>query len=168
MPIFRVKSVKIYTGQKKFTRVYPWLPWQIWGMGRTWQPFVGSKNGNENFRQARIYNFCVNCVVFARNRKFAKLTQWNVQYILRNSALVAQETLFLTPKGTFFDLQKVRKWRQILIRDKRAYVLALNFRPSPNFWAGAPCCKDSFFSDPEEATWIRLSVGKLGHSIRRK
>ena len=34
MPIFRVKSVKIYTGQKKFTRVYPWLPWQIWGMGR--------------------------------------------------------------------------------------------------------------------------------------
>ena len=32
MPIFRVKSVKIYTGQKKFTRVYPWLPWQIWGM----------------------------------------------------------------------------------------------------------------------------------------
>ena len=43
--------------------------------GRTWQPFVGSKNGNENYRQARIYNFCVKCVVFARNRKFAKLTQ---------------------------------------------------------------------------------------------
>ena len=34
MPIFRVKSVKIYTGQKKFTRVYPWDPWQIWGMLR--------------------------------------------------------------------------------------------------------------------------------------
>ena len=32
MPIFRVKSVKIYTGQKKFTRVYPWDPWQIRGM----------------------------------------------------------------------------------------------------------------------------------------
>ena len=32
MPIFRVKSVKIYTGQKKFTQVYPWDPWQIWGM----------------------------------------------------------------------------------------------------------------------------------------
>ena len=32
MPIFRVKSVKIYTGQKKFTRVYPWNPWQIRGM----------------------------------------------------------------------------------------------------------------------------------------
>ena len=40
--------------------------------GKTWQPFVGSKNGNENFRHARIYNFRV---VFARNRKFAKLTQ---------------------------------------------------------------------------------------------
>ena len=43
--------------------------------GRTWQPFVGSKNGNEVFLQARIYNFRVKCVVFARNRKFAKLTQ---------------------------------------------------------------------------------------------
>ena len=53
----------------------------IYQGGRTWQPFVGSKNGNENFRQARIYNFRVKCVVFARNRKFAKLTQWNMQYI---------------------------------------------------------------------------------------
>ena len=42
---------------------------------RTWQPFVRSKNGNENFRQARFYNFRVKCVVFVRNRKFAKLTQ---------------------------------------------------------------------------------------------
>ena len=25
--------------------------------GRTWKPFVGGKNGHENFRQARIYNF---------------------------------------------------------------------------------------------------------------
>ena len=70
--------------------------------GRTWQPFVRSKNGNENFRQARIYNFCDKCVVFARNRKFAKLTQWNMQYIPWNTALLAQETLFLTQKGTSF------------------------------------------------------------------
>ena len=62
---------------------------------------VGSKNCNENFRQARIYNFRVKCVVFARNRKFAKLTQLNMQYIPCNSALLAQETLFLTQKGTF-------------------------------------------------------------------
>ena len=43
--------------------------------GRTWQPFVGGKNGNESFRQARIYNFRDKCIVFAHNRKFAKLTQ---------------------------------------------------------------------------------------------
>ena len=43
--------------------------------GRTGQPFVGSKNGTENFRKARIYNFRIKCVVFARNRKFAKLTR---------------------------------------------------------------------------------------------
>ena len=32
MPIFCIKSVKIYTGQKKLTRIYPWDPWQISGM----------------------------------------------------------------------------------------------------------------------------------------
>ena len=32
MPIFRVKSVKIYIGQKKFTRIYSLRSWQIWGM----------------------------------------------------------------------------------------------------------------------------------------
>ena len=53
-------------------KVYAVYTWQG---GRTWQPIVRSKNGNENFRQARIYNFRVKCVVFARNRKFAKLTQ---------------------------------------------------------------------------------------------
>ena len=49
-----------------------------------------------------------------------------MQYIPCNSALLAQETLFLTQKGTFLpkDLQKVRKSRQILIRDKIAYVWA--------------------------------------------
>ena len=33
--------------------------------GRTWQAFGGGKNGHETFRQARIYNFCDKCVVFA-------------------------------------------------------------------------------------------------------
>ena len=32
MPIFRVKSVKIYTDQKKFTRIYSRRSWQISGM----------------------------------------------------------------------------------------------------------------------------------------
>ena len=32
MPIFRVKSVKIYTGQKNLHGRRPWRPWQIWGM----------------------------------------------------------------------------------------------------------------------------------------
>ena len=49
------------------------LTWQQGG--RTWQPIVGSKNCNENFRQARCYNFRVKCVAFARNHKFANLTQ---------------------------------------------------------------------------------------------
>ena len=43
MPIFCVKSVKIYTGPKKFTRIYSWRSWQIWGMHNvhcTWDPFI--------------------------------------------------------------------------------------------------------------------------------
>ena len=43
--------------------------------GITWQPFARGKNGHENFRQARIYNFRDKCVVFARNLKFSNLTQ---------------------------------------------------------------------------------------------
>ena len=37
--------------------------------GRTWQPFVGGKNGNENFRQARSYNFRDKCVVLRKSKK---------------------------------------------------------------------------------------------------
>ena len=73
-----------------------------WQSGRTWQPFVEGKIGHEKFCQARIYSFRDKCVVFARNRKFAKSTQWNMQYIPCNSALLAQEALFLTQKDTFF------------------------------------------------------------------
>ena len=49
-----------------------------------------------------------------------------MQYLPCNGALLAQETLFLIQKGTFLpkDLQKVRKSRQILFRDKIAYVRA--------------------------------------------
>ena len=54
------------------------------------------------FRLVRICYFRNKCVVFARNSKFANLTQWNMQYIPCNSALLAQKTLFLTQKGTFF------------------------------------------------------------------
>ena len=43
--------------------------------GRTKQAFGGGKTGHETFRQARIYNFCGKCVVFARNLKFSNLTQ---------------------------------------------------------------------------------------------
>ena len=43
--------------------------------GRTWQPIVGRKNGNENFRQAHIHNFRVKYVVLARYLKYAILTQ---------------------------------------------------------------------------------------------
>ena len=37
--------------------------------------FRRGQNGHGNCRQARIYNFRDKCVVFARNRKFANLTQ---------------------------------------------------------------------------------------------
>ena len=59
MPIFCVKSVTIYTGQKKITRVYPWLPWQIWGMYTTfielWRSTRGNKMGNVMMLTIFIY-----------------------------------------------------------------------------------------------------------------
>ena len=64
--------------------------------GRTWQPFVRGKSGHDNFRQARIHDFRDKCVVFARNRKFANLIQYKMQYLPCNRALLAQETLRTT------------------------------------------------------------------------
>ena len=61
--------------------------------------------------------------------RFSNLTQYNMQYIPCNSALLAQGprcTVF-TQKGTFYaqrSQKKVRKSRQIIIRDKIAYVRA--------------------------------------------
>ena len=64
--------------------------------------------------------------VCVRYCQIANLIHYDMQYIPCNSALLAQKTLFLTQKGTFLpkDLQKVSKSRQILIRDKIAYVRA--------------------------------------------
>ena len=69
---------------------------------RSWQPYVEGKNGNKNFRQARIYFFRDKRAVFACNCKFANLTQYNMQYIPCNSAFLAQETMFLTKKKLSF------------------------------------------------------------------
>ena len=68
---------------------------------RSWQPFGEGKNGHRNFRQVRIYYFRDKYVVFARNRKFANLTQYDMQYLPCNSAFLAQERLFLTKKAPF-------------------------------------------------------------------
>ena len=41
-----------------------------WQGSRTWQPFVGGKNGHGNFRQARFYNFRDKCVFLCVIAKF--------------------------------------------------------------------------------------------------
>ena len=66
-------TLKIYN-KKKLCR-----PFQQGG--RSWQPFGEGKNGQKNFRQSSIYFFCDKCIVFARNYKFANLTQYNLQYL---------------------------------------------------------------------------------------
>ena len=49
--------------------LYPGAGWQNLAAFRREQKWQG------NFRQARIYKFRVKCVVLARKRKFAKVTQ---------------------------------------------------------------------------------------------
>ena len=84
--------------------------WKHFGVYHTsgWQNFAAfrrEQKWHENFRQARIYNFRVKCVVFARNRKFAKLTQWYMQYIPCNHVIVhflPKKHCFWPKKGTVF------------------------------------------------------------------
>ena len=73
-----------------------------------------------------------------------------MQYIQCKSALLAQETLFLTQKGTFFaqrSPKKVRRSRQILIRDKIAYVRAKIFLPSPPCPRTASATQDKIYQN---------------------
>ena len=55
---FPAKAEKLSERTKTF-RVPMQPPYQG---GRTWQPFVGGKNGHENIRQARIYNYSTNTI----------------------------------------------------------------------------------------------------------
>ena len=107
-------------------------------VGRSRQPFGEGKNAHRNLCQVHICYFCDKCDVFAGNCKFANLIQYNMQYIPCNNALIAQETLLLFQKSTFFpkDSQKMHDLRQILISRQNN---AQNFRPSPNFSGKAPC-----------------------------
>ena len=76
--------------------------------------------------------------------------QYNWQYIPRNSALLAQETLFLTKKGTFFcpkkalllptDFQKLRKPQQILISRRNSSCLGLTFSSKSKLFSVYPSC----------------------------
>ena len=74
--LVRVTRVKI-SCLTKLAKLVIWT----WQGGRSWQPFGEGKNGHKIFRQAHIYSFRDKCVVFARKRKFANLTQSNMQYI---------------------------------------------------------------------------------------
>ena len=66
---------------------------------------VGSLPANAKmatkFSSGAYLLFCDKFIIIARNCKFANLIHYNLQYIPCNSALLAQETLFLTQKGTF-------------------------------------------------------------------
>ena len=74
---------------------------------KSWQPFGKRKNGHKIFVRPYLL-FCDKFILFARDCKFANPIEHNTQYIQCNSALLAQETLFL-PKV----LQKVHYSRQI-------------------------------------------------------
>ena len=79
--------------------------------GKSWQPFGEGKNGHKSLVR-RVF------AIFATNASFLLIIaqiRYNKQYVPCYSALLAQETLFLTQKSTFFlpkDFQTVRKWRQ--------------------------------------------------------
>ena len=71
--------------------------------GRSWEPFSESKKGHIIFVRRIFAIFASNKrVIFARNCKIANVIQHDMQYVPRNSAFVARETMFLTKKSTVF------------------------------------------------------------------
>ena len=70
--------------------------------GRSWQPFGEGNNGNGKVCQARIYYIRNKCIFFCVIGKLQIQLSINMQCIPCNSALLVQETLFLTPKKHCF------------------------------------------------------------------
>ena len=88
-----------------------------------WQKFAAFRRAQKC--QPHICYFRNKCAVL---RVIANLIQYNMQYITSNSALLSQETLFLTPKKYFFcpkSSTKMRKLRQIFISLQN--ILGLKF-----------------------------------------
>ena len=67
-------------------------------VGKSWQPF----GEVETFVKRVIAIFVTNASFLRVIANLHISTQYNMQYIPYISALFAQETLFLTQKGTFF------------------------------------------------------------------
>ncbi len=63
MPIFRFKSVKIYTGQKNLHWRRQWRQWQLWGM--TWP--------KPNIVPGAFYDMYVNSFAIAIRRVYSVL-----------------------------------------------------------------------------------------------
>ena len=64
--------------------------------GRSWHPSDEGKNGYKIFRQTHICYFRDKCVVL---HVITNLIQYNMQYMPCYSAILVQETLFLTHKS---------------------------------------------------------------------
>ena len=92
--------------------------------GKSWQPFGEGKNGQKSFVWRIFAIFATKAPFF---RVLANSIQYNTQYISCNSALLAQETLFLTPKALFSPkiFQKLRKIATKLIIATTGRVLGL-------------------------------------------
>ena len=88
MPIFRVKSVKIYTSQKKFTRIYPWDPWQISGMGLEWIPLRLLCGAN---------NICIFYHLISLNHIYPVYTDTTIQ----NSLFQTSPLILIQCKGSY-------------------------------------------------------------------
>ena len=82
--------------------------------GRTWQPFVGDKNGHENFRQARIVNGEFIFPKAQRSQSYNKFKQkswWNL--IFRISTKHQLQNLNQTPANVTMlslSLHLLRVW----------------------------------------------------------
>ena len=110
MPIFCVKSVKIYTGQKKFTRIYPWDPWQIRGMNVyfNWDGIVYLEHQKSVFNN----NYC------------ATLFWFRVDPLLDHALKRETELMLMFCKMTL--LKSLRR-QETSESDRKAHVSALDF-----------------------------------------
>ena len=114
MPIFCVKSVKIYTGQKKFTWIYSWRSWQIWGMFFFLQLYIVWHDSHLIWKLFHFFVIHLKYVCYNSNKKNHSILKGKgLTKFLTDRTVISWAKCPFHQKFSYFD-RKLKQYHEML------------------------------------------------------